>query len=117
LKTACSWLETVPNRFEAARILCKSQYLDANLDVIAPSLLGSCLTHKSKAPRSIPSYNQFSSINNGSINQPELVRGEWLLKQMEQAGQLAGVTVREKFVNSVFRPDIYIKMRELLERK
>jgi ABC-type nitrate/sulfonate/bicarbonate transport system substrate-binding protein len=114
LKTACSWLETVPNRFEAARILCKSQYLDANLDVIAPSLLGSCLTHKSKAPRSIPSYNQFSSINNGSINQPELVRGEWLLKQMEQAGQLA---VREKFVNSVFRPDIYIKMRELLERK
>lgn len=117
LKTACSWLETVPNRFEAARILCKSQYLDANLDVIAPSLLGSCLTYKTKAPRSIPSYNQFSSVNNGSINQPELVRGEWLLNQMEQAGQLSGVTVQDKFVSTVFRPDIYNRMRLLIERK
>lgn len=117
LKTACSWLETIPNRFEGARILSKSQYLDANLDVIAPSLLGSCLTYKNKAPRSIPSYNQFSSVNNGSINQPELVRGEWLLKQMEQAGQLSGVKVQDKFVSTVFRPDIYHRMRLLLESK
>lgn len=115
LKLACSWLETVPNRFEAARILCKSQYLDANLDVIAPSLLGSCLTYRNKAPRSIPSYNQFSSVNNGSINQPELVRGDWLLNQMEQAGQLSGVKIQDEFVSTVFRPDIYNKMRRLIE--
>ena len=87
LKQACSWLESVPNRFEAARLLSQSEYLDAELDVIAPSLLGSCLTHKSMPPRSIPSYNQFSVSNNGCINQPELVRGEWLIKHMVSAGQ------------------------------
>lgn len=115
LKKACSWLETVPNRFEAARILCKPQYLDANLDVIAPSLLGSCLTHKDKAPRSIPSYNQFSALNNGSINLPELVRGEWLLKQMRQAGQMPNIEVGDDFVSTVFRPDIYNRMKKLFE--
>ncbi|MEH6711916.1 MAG: CmpA/NrtA family ABC transporter substrate-binding protein, partial [Paraglaciecola polaris] len=34
LKQACSWLESVPNRFEAARLLSQSEYLDAELDVI-----------------------------------------------------------------------------------
>ncbi|MEI8648476.1 ABC transporter substrate-binding protein [Paraglaciecola sp. Hal342] len=88
LKQACAWLESVPNRFEAARLLCNENYLNAELDVIAPSLLGSCLTHQSLPPRSIPSYNQFSVSNNGCINQPELVRGEWLIKHMVNAGQI-----------------------------
>lgn len=114
LKQACSWLETVPNRFEAARILSEPQYLDANIDVIAPSLLGSCLTHHSMTPRSIPSYNQFSAKNNGSINLPELVRGEWLIKQMIQAGQIKPDNVSDTFIRDVFRPDIYQKMRKLL---
>ena len=114
LKQACLWLEKVPNRFEAARILCQSHYLDAPLDVIAPSLLGSCLTHKSMEPRSIPSYNQFSANQDVSINQPELVRGEWLLKQMHKAGQLQTGQISKEFVSQVFRPDIYRKMRDML---
>jgi two-component system, oxyanion-binding sensor len=117
LKQACNWLETVPNRFEAARLLCQTQYLDAEIDVIAPSLLGSCLTHKNMAPRYIPSYNQFSSSDNGSINLPQLVRGEWLLKQMQRSGQLEHVTVPEDFISKVFRPDIYLQMRQLVEQR
>ena len=117
LKQACSWLENVPNRFEAARILSGSKYLDADLDVIAPSLLGSCLTRKERSPRSIPSYNQFSVKNNGSINQPELIRGEWLLKQMAQFGQLEGVFIPVNLVSKVFRPDIYRLMEALLDSK
>ncbi|ABG41044.1 nitrate transporter, putative [Paraglaciecola sp. T6c] len=116
LKQACAWLESVPNRFEAARLLCRQEYLNAELDVIAPSLLGSCLTHKSLPPRSIPSYNQFSVSNNGCINQPELVRGEWLIKHMVSAGQIPPhVTIPLDLVAKVFRPDIYQKMRLLIE--
>ncbi|WP_166423882.1 CmpA/NrtA family ABC transporter substrate-binding protein [Paraglaciecola sp. 20A4] len=115
LKQACAWLESVPNRFEAARLLCQPAYLDAALDVIAPSLLGSCLTHKSLPPRSIPSYNQFSVSNNGCINQPELVRGEWLIKHMVSAGQIPpDITIPLDLVGRVFRPDIYQKMRLLI---
>ncbi|WJG11114.1 CmpA/NrtA family ABC transporter substrate-binding protein [Aliiglaciecola sp. LCG003] len=116
LKQACSWLETIPNCFEAARVLSKSRYLDAPLDVIAPSLLGSCLTHKSTGPRSIPSYNQFSARHNGSINQPELVRGEWLLKQMHNAGQIDISTIQPSFVSKVYRPDIYQQMKKVLDQ-
>jgi NitT/TauT family transport system ATP-binding protein/nitrate/nitrite transport system substrate-binding protein len=115
LKQACVWLESIPNRFEAARLLSQDKYLDAKLDVIAPSLLGSCLTHIGKPPRSIPSYNQFSVSQNSSINQPEHIRGEWLLKQMSKAGQLQDVEIPAGFINTVFRPDIYQKMRLLLE--
>ncbi|TRY30209.1 CmpA/NrtA family ABC transporter substrate-binding protein [Aliiglaciecola sp. M165] len=114
LQEACQWLETVPNRFEAARLLSKVKYLDASIDVIAPSLLGSCLTHIERSPRSIPSYNQFSANRNGTINQPELVRGEWLIKQMHQAGQLNMEDIPDDFIASVFRPDIYQNMRCLL---
>jgi NitT/TauT family transport system ATP-binding protein/nitrate/nitrite transport system substrate-binding protein len=115
LKQACIWLESVPNRFEAARLLSAEQYLDAPVDVIAPSLIGSCLTHSSMPPRSIPSYNQFSKSNNGSINVPEYIRGEWLINQMKNAGQLKGVTVPGDLVREVFRPDIYQQMRLVLE--
>ena len=66
-------------------------------------------------PRAIPSYNQFSKSNNGSINVPEYIRGEWLLSQMANAGQLAGVNVPHKLVKEVFRPDIYQQMRLKLE--
>ena len=117
LKQACSWLDNVPNRFEAARILSSTKYLDAEIDVIAPSLLGSCLTQAGEAPRSIPSYNQFSVRNNGSINQPELIRGEWLLKQMKQFGQLKGVEIPSDLVSKVFRPDIYRLMEASLRCK
>lgn len=114
LKQACVWLETVPNRFEAARLLTAQKYLDAELDVIAPSLLGSCLTHVNMPPRSIFSYNQFSASNVGSINQPELIRGEWLLKQMVQAGQLDTDKLPDDLVARVFKPDIYQQMKEVI---
>ncbi|GAC20383.1 CmpA/NrtA family ABC transporter substrate-binding protein [Paraglaciecola arctica] len=115
LKQACIWLENIPNRFEAARLLSSDQYLDASVDVIAPSLIGSCLTHISLPPRAIPSYNQFSKSNNGSINVPEYIRGEWLISQMAKAGQLKNIDVPADIVREVFRPDIYQQMRLKLE--
>lgn len=115
LQQACKWLETIPNRFEAARILSQPEYLDTRLDVIAPSLLGSCLTEKGRSPRSIPSYHQFSVNRGSSINQPELIRAQWLLKHMDKAGQLDALEIPPGFVSRVFRPDIYQKMRPLLD--
>lgn len=117
LKQACIWLENIPNRFEAARLLSFSQYLDAPVEVIAPSLIGSCLTHISMPPRAIPSYNQFSKSKNGSINVPEYIRGEWLISQMRNAGQLDNIVVPADLVKQVFRPDIYQQMRVKLEEQ
>jgi ABC-type nitrate/sulfonate/bicarbonate transport system substrate-binding protein len=111
LKQACIWLESIPNRFEAARLLSSDQYLDASVDVIAPSLIGSCLTHINMRPRAIPSYNQFSKSSNCSINVPEYIRGEWLISHMGNAGQLKNIDVPNDIIKQVFRPDIYQQMR------
>ena len=66
-------------------------------------------------PRAIPSYNQFSKSSNGSINVPEYIRGEWLISQMRNAGQLQDIDVPADLVRQVFRPDIYQHMRLKLE--
>ena len=86
-----------------------------SVDVIAPSLIGSCLTHLSMPPRAIPSYNQFSKSSNGSINVPEHIRGEWLISQMRNAGQLKNIDVSNDLVREVFRLNIYQQMRVKLE--
>ncbi len=106
LKKACEWLESVPNRFEAARILSRMEYLDAPIDVIAPSLIGSCLVGKQQPPRQVPGYNQFSS-NLSDINLPSASCSEWLLQQMIQTGQVQPGAVANLPHNAVFRSDIY----------
>lgn len=117
LKEACNWLQPIANRFEAACLLATKPYLDAPVDVVAPSLLGSCLTHINLPPREIPSYNQFSVAKHGSINQPDHIRGEWLLRQMRNAGHLKSQIVPANIASRVFRQDVYSRMTGLFEVK
>ncbi|MDG3087503.1 CmpA/NrtA family ABC transporter substrate-binding protein [Vibrio hannami] len=107
LQESCDWLEHVPNRFEAARILVKENYLNTNLDVIAPSLLGSCLTRAGEQPRRIPSYNQFSAIDKSDGNAPEYAQGERILQYMIEAQHLSRQDVSHELISSVYRSDIY----------
>lgn len=115
LQEACCWLENIPNRFEAARILATSQYLDTNIDVIAPSLLGSCLVYHDKAPRIVPSYNQFTAIGKKSSNSPDIAYGEYLLEHMISANHINEQQARELFVGSVFRDDIYQAVTDIIQ--
>lgn len=114
LNQACVWLESTPNRFEIACMMSKREYLNAPVDVIAPSLIGSCLTELNAPPREIPSYNQFYKSQPGSINVPEYIRGEWLLSKMASADQLNQVEVSDDIVKQVFRPEIYHEMQRKL---
>ena len=82
-KQACQWLQSTANRFEAAVTL--QDYLNEPLEVIAPSLIGSCLTTNGKSPRSIPDYNCFSDDID---NIPQSYQGANLLEKMASAGQL-----------------------------
>ncbi len=107
LQEACYWLESVPNRLEAARALCGKEYLNTDLDVVAPSLLGSCLTHVTSAPRFVPSYNQFSGRDQPWGNCPETSTGEWLINKMIEAGHLQVDSVSSGFIASVYRADIF----------
>ncbi|MDT0627889.1 CmpA/NrtA family ABC transporter substrate-binding protein [Alteromonas sp. W364] len=85
---ACSWLQSQANRFEAARWLAQSSYLNEPLDVIAPSLLGSCITKYDSAPEQVPQYNRFFGSEPSSVNKPSLQNQEWLIRKMREAKQI-----------------------------
>jgi NitT/TauT family transport system ATP-binding protein/nitrate/nitrite transport system substrate-binding protein len=104
---ACSWLSTMPNRFEAARILSHLDYLNTPIDVLTPSLLDSCLTQEGKSPRPVPLYNQFGQETGTQNNCPSVAQGEWILNQMIVSGHVDENTLTQEFVGSVFREDIF----------
>ena len=110
-KQACEWLASSANRFETAIVL--QDYLNESMEVIAPSLIGSCLTSLKTPARDIPAYNRFISNN---ANSPKKLQGMTMLKKMQQAGQLAtSFTDQElnKLLNKVYRQDIYREMTQL----
>lgn len=108
---SCQWLESIPNRLEAARILCQPDYLATDLDVVAPSLLGSCLTHHSRDPRHVPAYNQFSLPGTGNCPEPSL--GDWIANQMINANHIRPEQIEGDVLQRVYRGDIY---REVVGR-
>lgn len=109
LLMACKWLQSTPNRFEAARLLSSRHYLNAPIDVIAPSLLGSCLVSIDKPPREVPRYNQFYS-QDADMNAPDAKYSQWLLEQMLATGQISPTSLAGFQSSLVFRQDIYQKV-------
>lgn len=107
LKKTCDWLSSSANRFEAARVLSQRNYLDVELDIIAPSMLESCLVHSTVEPRAVLSYNQFSLSQVPTVNSPEHYYGEWLLNAMKRAGQLGEGINTSQMTRQVFRQDIF----------
>jgi two-component system, oxyanion-binding sensor len=88
LLLACEWLQYLPNRFEAARIMSEQTYLNQAIDVIAPSLLGSCLTHKSQTPQIVEHYNRFFLRDFHTVNAPSADLQKWLLSKMIECQQI-----------------------------
>jgi NitT/TauT family transport system ATP-binding protein/nitrate/nitrite transport system substrate-binding protein len=122
---ACEWLRNIPNRFEAARYLAQPDVLNQRLDVIAPSLLGSCLTFCHGEPRHIPHYNRFSSLFSShsegryAVNNPTQEQAQWLLTKMctyDQFPQLSK-SQSEEVAQSAFRSDIFAQVLMLRQQQ
>jgi len=92
LVEALAWLDSIPNRFEAARILWSKAYVDAPLDVIAPSLLDSCLVRHDAYPRKVTGYNRFFGID---CNVPSVADGMHLSQLLYSHGLIKEVPEQE----------------------
>lgn len=117
LYEACQWLENIPNRFEAARLLSRACYLDTNIDVIAPSLLGSCLTFNSITPRKVSNYNQFSTHGDSSFNKPTLNCGEIIADLMQESRHISTTQRSELNISSIYREDIFLAAIHTVNKK
>ena len=102
---ACQWLRPLANRFEAALLLSSKDYLGLELDVIAPSLLGSCLTEKNKAPRTQENYNIFCG-NDLSLNRPSVLDAHTFATYLYAQGILQELP-SEKFLMNVYRDTFF----------
>lgn len=114
VQQACEWLDSKANRFEAALML--TDYINEPLEVIAPSLIGSCITSAHTPARDIPAYNRFISAD---ANIPKRVQGQTLLEKMRENKQLPGAFSQEEMnqvLNQVYRKDLYLAMVDLRQK-
>ncbi|MFT4732264.1 MAG: ABC-type nitrate/sulfonate/bicarbonate transport system substrate-binding protein [Gammaproteobacteria bacterium] len=98
LLLACEWLQHLPNRFEAAKLMSESGYLNEPIEVIAPSLLGSCLIQQNQSPENVPHYNRFYQSNFMVVNSPTLELQQWLLQKMIDSHQISSNDAEQSMV-------------------
>ncbi|MFO7602999.1 MAG: CmpA/NrtA family ABC transporter substrate-binding protein [Gammaproteobacteria bacterium] len=105
---AARWLdeENNKNRPEAVKILAGSQYVGADYDVIANSMIGTFEYEKGDV-REVPDFNVFFRYN---ATYPYYSDAVWYLTQMRRWGQIAEQKSDQWYADiarKVYRPDIY----------
>ena len=112
IQQACDWLATPANRFEAALML--QPYINEPINVLAPSLVGSCLTQAPCHNRYMPDLLRFKAQDN---NQPSTEQGLFLLDKMRATGHChEEVKFNLELINKVYRHDLYQDAMGLLNQ-
>ncbi|WP_244266897.1 CmpA/NrtA family ABC transporter substrate-binding protein [Polycladidibacter stylochi] len=113
---AAKWLDESnnANRMEAVVILSRSEYVGADVDVIANSMTGTFEYEKGDI-RAVPDFNVFYRY---FATYPYYSDAVWYLTQMRRWGQISthkDDSWYDETAKSVYRPDIYLKAaKELL---
>ena len=112
---AAIWLDAGngANRREAAQILSQSQYVGADVRVIASSMTGTFEYAKGDR-RALPDFNVFFRHH---ATYPFYSDAIWTLTQMRRWGQIAAGRPDSWYLDTakkVYRPDIYLKAAKLL---
>ncbi len=112
---AAIWLDenNNANRSEAVKILAQSNYVGADVEVIANSMTGTFEYEKGDV-RSVPDFNVFFRYN---ATYPFYSDAIWYLTQMRRWGQIAEPKTDDWFIQTakkVYRPDIYAQAARAL---
>ena len=112
---AAMWLDenNNANRVEAVKILAKSQYVGADVEVIANSMTGTFEYEKGDI-REVPDFNVFFRYN---ATYPYYSDAIWYLTQMRRWGQISEQKSDSWFkeiAKKVYRPDIYAQAANAL---
>ncbi|MEM6681632.1 MAG: CmpA/NrtA family ABC transporter substrate-binding protein [Pseudomonadota bacterium] len=112
---AAMWLDenNNANRQEAVEILARSEYVGADVDVIANSMTGT-FEYEKGDKRSVPDFNVFFRY---FATQPYYSDAIWYLTQMRRWGQITEAKSDDwymKVAKKVYKPEIYKKAAKLL---
>jgi nitrate/nitrite transport system substrate-binding protein len=111
---AGKWLDASPaNRKEACQILSKSEYVGADLKVIANSMTGTWEYHEGDV-RPMPDFNVFFRYH---ATYPFYSDAVWYLTQMRRWGQIGEDKSDEWYhqtAKEIYKPEIYLKAAQAL---
>ena len=112
---AAKWLDenNNANRPEAVQILSRSEYVGADVDVIANSMTGT-FEYEKGDKRDVPDFNVFFRHN---ATYPYYSDAIWYLTQMRRWGQIAEGKSDSWYMDTakkVYRPDIYAEAAKSL---
>lgn len=112
---AAQWLDenNNGNRQEAVEILARSEYVGADVEVIANSMTGT-FEYERGDKRAIPDFNVFFRYN---ATYPYYSDAVWYLSQMRRWGQIAEAQPDAWYAEiaaKVYRPDLYLTAARLL---
>ncbi|WP_425406600.1 CmpA/NrtA family ABC transporter substrate-binding protein [Hwanghaeella sp.] len=112
---AAQWLDENDNanRPEAVEILSRPEYVGADYDVIANSMIGT-FEYEKGDKREVPDFNVFFRYN---ATYPYYSDAVWYLSQMRRWGQIAESKADawyDDVAKKVYRPDIYLSAAKLL---
>ena len=114
LLRAAAWLDATPaNRKEAAAMISQSQYVGADVRVIASSMTGT-FEYVPGEKRAVPDFNVFYRYH---ATYPFYSDAVWYLTQMRRWGQIPEGKTDSWYLETakkVYRPDIYLQAAKLL---
>jgi nitrate/nitrite transport system substrate-binding protein len=104
LLEACVWLDDPVNRRETCELLSQGRYVNAPVDILEKSLMGTLQFSSDEQPRAAPDYNVFHRY---AANFPWRSHALWFLSQMVRWGQLEEIIDHDAIANAVYRPDVF----------
>jgi nitrate/nitrite transport system substrate-binding protein len=112
---AAEWLDADnnANRPEAVEILSRPEYVGADAEVIAASMIGTFEYEKGDV-RDVPDFNVFFRYN---ATYPWYSDATWYLTQMRRWGQITEAKTAEWYAEtakSVYKPEIYLEAAKIL---
>lgn len=112
---AAQWLDENDNanRMEAVEILARSEYVGADVEVIANSMTGT-FEYEKGDKRDVPDFNVFFRY---FATYPYYSDAVWYLTQMRRWGQIAEPKSDawfDEIARSVYLPDIYLQAAQIL---
>jgi ABC-type nitrate/sulfonate/bicarbonate transport system substrate-binding protein len=105
LLDACAWCDEPENRAQVAATLARSEYLNAPVASLEPSLCGPFdFGHGRSGPA-----RDFHSFHRHDANEPSLEKAGWILSQLLNAGVVRDpLLLRTAAARRVFQPDTYL---------
>ena len=104
LVEAAQWMDKPENRLEVVEIISRKSYVNAPVDVLKMSMMGTFRYSMDEDPRPLPDFNVFYRY---AATFPWKSHAMWFISQMIRWGQIETPIDIARTASEIYRPDIY----------